>query len=58
LDVFRSLPDGRLENIEKLEQLRALEYGHRIRVMVTDHDSPEVDIPEDIIRISLELITN
>jgi hypothetical protein len=27
-------------------------------VMVTDHDSPEVDIPEDIIRISLELITN
>ena len=58
LDIFRSLPDGKLENIEKLEQLRALEYGHSIRVMVTDHDSPEVDIPEDINRISLELITN
>jgi len=52
LDIFRSLPDGRLENIEKLEQLRALEYGHRIRVVVTDHDSPEVDIPDDIERIS------
>lgn len=51
LDIFRSLPDGRLENIEKLEQLRALEYGHRIRVVVTKHDSPEVDIPEDIQRI-------
>ena len=51
LDIFRSLPDGRLETIEKLEQLRALEYGHRIRVMVTDHDSPEVDVPEDIKRI-------
>ena len=51
LDIFRSLPDGRLENIEKLEQLRALEYGHRIRVMVTEHDSPEVDVPEDIQRI-------
>ena len=51
LDIFRSLPEGRLENIEKLEQLRALEYGHRIRVMVTDHDSPEVDVPEDIQRI-------
>jgi 3-deoxy-manno-octulosonate cytidylyltransferase (CMP-KDO synthetase) len=51
LDVFRCLPDGRLENIEKLEQLRALEHGHRIRVMVTDHDSPEVDVPEDIARI-------
>ncbi len=51
LDIFRNLPDGRLENIEKLEQLRAMEYGHRIRVMVTDHDSPEVDVPEDIQRI-------
>ena len=51
LDIFRNLPDGRLENIEKLEQLRALEYGHRIRVMVTEHDSPEVDIQEDIQRI-------
>ena len=51
LDMFRSLPDGRLENIEKLEQLRALEHGYRIRVMVTDHDSPEVDVPDDIRRI-------
>jgi 3-deoxy-manno-octulosonate cytidylyltransferase (CMP-KDO synthetase) len=51
LDIFRSLPDGRLENIEKLEQLRAMEYGHRIRVVVTEHDSPEVDVPEDIRRI-------
>jgi len=51
LDIFRSLPDGRLENIEKLEQLRAMEYGHRIFVVVTDHDSPEVDVPEDVQRI-------
>ncbi|MBI5594212.1 MAG: 3-deoxy-manno-octulosonate cytidylyltransferase [Deltaproteobacteria bacterium] len=51
LDVFRSLPDGTLENIEKLEQLRAMEYGYRIRVVVTEHDSPEVDVPEDIQRI-------
>ena len=56
LDVFRNLPDGRLENIEKLEQLRALEYGYRIRVVVTDHDSPEVDIPEDINKIQNQSI--
>ncbi|MFH1102410.1 MAG: 3-deoxy-manno-octulosonate cytidylyltransferase [Pseudomonadota bacterium] len=51
LDIFRNLPEGDLERIEKLEQLRALEHGHRIRVVVTPHDSPEVDQPEDIIRI-------
>ena len=51
LEKFTSLPPGRYEQIEKLEQLRAMEYGHRIRVMVTDHDSPEVDVPEDIQRI-------
>jgi 3-deoxy-manno-octulosonate cytidylyltransferase (CMP-KDO synthetase) len=51
LDTFRFLPQGRLEDIEKLEQLRALEHGYRIKVVVTPYDSPEVDIPEDIARI-------
>jgi len=51
LDTFRNLPTGTLETIEKLEQLRALEHGHRIKVVVTDYDSPEVDVPADIPRI-------
>ena len=51
LDIFRNLPTGRLEAIEKLEQLRALEFGHHIKVVVTRHDSPEVDLPSDIPRI-------
>ena len=51
LEMFRKLPEGRLEAIEKLEQLRALEYGHRIRIVLTPYDSPEVDLPEDIPRI-------
>ncbi|MDY6906336.1 MAG: 3-deoxy-manno-octulosonate cytidylyltransferase [Thermodesulfobacteriota bacterium] len=51
LDLFTHLPYGRLEDIEKLEQLRALEHGHGIKVVVTPHDSPEVDLPEDIARI-------
>ncbi|MEZ4526523.1 MAG: 3-deoxy-manno-octulosonate cytidylyltransferase [Desulfobacterales bacterium] len=51
LDMFRKLPEGKLEGIEKLEQLRALEYGHRIKVIVTAYDSPEVDLPEDISRM-------
>jgi 3-deoxy-manno-octulosonate cytidylyltransferase (CMP-KDO synthetase) len=55
LDIFRNLPEGNLERIEKLEQLRALEYGYTIRVVVTPYDSPEVDIPADIARIEQKL---
>lgn len=51
LECFRSLEPGRLEEIEKLEQLRAMEHGHRIRVVVTPYDSPEVDLPVDIQRV-------
>ena len=50
LETFRNLPEGRLEAIEKLEQLRAIEYGYQIKVVITEYDSPEVDLPEDIPR--------
>ncbi len=56
LEVFRKLPAGKLEMIEKLEQLRALEYGHKILVKITEYDSPEVDLPEDVARIEKMLI--
>ena len=48
---FTALEQGRLERIERLEQLRALEHGFDIRVAVTEFDSPEVDLPSDIPRI-------
>lgn len=48
VDTFNALPLGRLEDIEKLEQLRALEYGHKIKVVLSEHDSPEVDLPGDL----------
>jgi 3-deoxy-manno-octulosonate cytidylyltransferase (CMP-KDO synthetase) len=51
LQQFNRLPAGELEQIEKLEQLRVLENGYRIRIVVTAYDSPEVDLPEDIARI-------
>ena len=52
LDVFAELPDGHLENIEKLEQLRVLEYGYKMRCVITEKDSPEVDRPEDALRVA------
>ncbi len=44
---FAALPPGRLEQLEKLEQLRAMENGMRIRVAVVPADSQAVDTPED-----------
>lgn len=48
VDKFKALPMGTLEDIEKLEQLRALEFGHKIKVVESEYDSPEVDLPGDI----------
>jgi len=49
--TFVSLPEGEWERFEKLEQLRALEYGYAIQVVLTDHDSIEVDTPKDLERV-------
>jgi 3-deoxy-manno-octulosonate cytidylyltransferase (CMP-KDO synthetase) len=51
LQKFSSLPQGYLERAERLEQLRALEYGFRIKVVLTEKDSVEVDTPEDLQRV-------
>jgi len=48
---FNRLPGGTLENSEKLEQLRAIENGYRIKVVESDSDSIEVDAPEDIRKV-------
>ena len=48
---FASLPVGVLESAEKLEQLRALENGYRIKVVESPFDSPEVDTREDAMRV-------
>ncbi len=36
------------ERIERLEQLRALEHGVPVQVLITDHPSLGVDSPEDV----------
>ncbi len=48
---FPSLPRGPLEAAEKLEQLRVLENGYKIRVVETEYDSIGVDTEEDLARV-------
>lgn len=43
-----ALPKGWLEETEKLEQLRWLENGKRIKVAVTEYETHAVDTPEDM----------
>jgi len=46
IERFVAWPPSPLEQAESLEQLRALEHGASISVILTDDDSPGVDTPE------------
>src|SRR5882672_9167588 len=48
---YPTLPQGELERIEQLEQLRWLENGTKIRVAAVEHDAVSVDVPEDVARV-------
>ncbi len=48
---FVALPQSKLELTEKLEQLRALENGMKIKVVGTDYQSVAVDVPSDIEKV-------
>jgi len=56
LFTFRNLPKSSLENAEKLEQLRVLEYGYKIKTVETKLDTVGVDTPEDLKRVEDALL--
>jgi 3-deoxy-manno-octulosonate cytidylyltransferase (CMP-KDO synthetase) len=51
LAAFPNLSRTPLEQTESLEQLRALEHGFRIRVVLTSHVPESVDTAEDLERV-------
>ena len=52
LKTFPSLPPAPIETCEALEQLRAMWFGHKIAVHVTNQvPGPGVDTPEDLARV-------
>jgi len=50
LQAVTTLPVSKLEQAERLEQLRWLENGLRIRVGLTEHETIGIDTPEDLQR--------
>lgn len=55
LQEFVALPLGYYENIEKLEQLRALENGIKIRMVETNYQGIGVDTPQDLEAITIKM---
>jgi len=53
---FSQWPPSRLETAEKLEQLRALERGYRIKVLLSSHSALSVDTPQDIIKVEQHMM--
>jgi len=53
---FTKMDRGYLEQAESLEQLRALEHGHRIKVVETKFDSQEVDTPADLAEVRKRIL--
>jgi 3-deoxy-manno-octulosonate cytidylyltransferase (CMP-KDO synthetase) len=54
---FSKMKPTPLEKLEKLEQLRALENGHRIKVVAVDYEPICVDTPEDIQKVEAFLLS-
>lgn len=44
-----------IENIESLEQLRWMYYGYKIKVVQTQIETPNIDVPEDLEKVLKEL---
>jgi len=51
LYTFRNLPHSYLEQAEKLEQLRIIEAGHKMKVIETNFDSSGVDTEADLLGV-------
>ena len=56
LQAFARLPRPAVEDAEKLEQLRALAWGFKIKVVTTPHDSIGVDTAEDLRKAEAKML--
>ncbi|HPB69196.1 MAG TPA: 3-deoxy-manno-octulosonate cytidylyltransferase, partial [Candidatus Omnitrophota bacterium] len=52
---LKTLPPSALEQSERLEQLRVLQAGYKIKVVLTDQNTISVDTAEDLLRVEAVL---
>jgi len=57
LFIYRKLPPSKLEKIEKLEQLRILEAGFKIKTTETNFDTIGVDTADDLEKVKRKLLS-
>ncbi len=55
LEKLVKLEKTQLEQIESLEQLRWLYHGYSIRIVDTEIETPNIDVPEDVEKVLLHL---
>jgi len=55
LQKLTSLAPTALEKTESLEQLRWLYHGHKIRLVETEIETPNIDVPEDLQKVLEQL---
>jgi len=51
LQAMARMPAAPIEEAEKLEQLRVLSWGFKIRMVTTPHDSVSIDVPGDVDKV-------
>lgn len=56
LFTYKNMASSNLERTEKLEQLRVLEDGYKIKVIETKYDTIGVDTPEDLEKVKEYLL--
>jgi len=55
---YTKLPPTPLEEAESVDMMRVLEYGMKVRMARTIHDSYAVDVPEDLVRVEKIMATD
>ena len=55
LQTFKNLAQRPIEQIEQIEQLRAIEHGYKVKIVKTPYDTVSVDVPNDLFEVRAKM---